>query len=132
MAMITRLRMVPVYAIISMWKIWADGHLKALDYIQKHTGASAFNLGTGKGYSVLEVVKAFEKVSGQEVPYVIAARRAGDVAVCYADPAKANRELGWQANYESRKCVLIPGGLHLRSRRVKHDVIPEEIYTTEF
>lgn len=77
----------------------ADGHLKALDYIQKHTGASAFNLGTGKGYSVLEVVKAFEKVSGQEVPYVIAARRAGDVAVCYADPAKANRELGWQANY---------------------------------
>lgn len=77
----------------------ADGHLKALDYIQKHTGASAFNLGTGKGYSVLEVVKAFEKASGQKVPYVIAARRAGDVAVCYADPAKANRELGWQANY---------------------------------
>ena len=77
----------------------ADGHLKALDYIQKHTGASAFNFGTGKGYSVLEVVKAFEKASGQKVPYVIAARRAGDVAVCYADPAKANRELGWQANY---------------------------------
>ncbi len=77
----------------------ADGHLKALDYIQKHTGASAFNLGTGKGYSVLEVVKAFEKASGQKVPYVIAARRAGDVAVGYADPAKANRELGWQANY---------------------------------
>ena len=56
-------------------------------------------MGTGKGYSVLEVVQAFEKASGQKVPYIIAERRAGDVAVCYADPAKANRELGWKANY---------------------------------
>ena len=77
----------------------ADGHLKALAYIQEHSGAAAFNLGTGKGYSVLEVVQAFEKASGQKVPYIIAERRAGDVAVCYADPAKANRELGWKANY---------------------------------
>jgi UDP-glucose 4-epimerase len=56
-----------------------------------------WNLGTGQGYSVLEMVRAFEAASGRPVPYRVAPRRAGDIATCYADPAKAERELGWKA-----------------------------------
>ena len=61
------------------------------------TGVDAYNLGTGMGYSVLEMVEAFEKVSGKKVPYKITERRPGDVAVCFADASKAKRELGWEA-----------------------------------
>ncbi|MBY8911907.1 UDP-glucose 4-epimerase GalE [Bacillus sp. YC2] len=75
----------------------AEGHVKALEKILNTTGADAYNLGTGTGYSVLEMVKAFEKVSGKEVPYRFADRRPGDIAECFADPAKAKAELGWEA-----------------------------------
>jgi UDP-glucose 4-epimerase len=75
----------------------AVGHLKALEKISKETGVFTYNLGTGNGYSVLEVVRAFENASKKEVPYDIVARRAGDVAICYADPQKAKDELGWSA-----------------------------------
>lgn len=73
------------------------GHIKALEKITAGHGAEAYNLGTGTGYSVLEVIRGFEAASGQKVPYEIAPRRAGDIACCYADPAKAKRELGWEA-----------------------------------
>lgn len=75
----------------------AQGHLKALDKVLKSTGIEIYNLGTGIGISVLEVVKAFEKVSGRKVPYIITGRRAGDIETCYADPGKAFKELGWKA-----------------------------------
>jgi len=75
----------------------AKGHLKALEKVEKSTGVDAYNLGTGRGYSVLEVIRAFEKASGQKVPYTIVDRRPGDVAICYADPTKAKNELGWVA-----------------------------------
>lgn len=75
----------------------AEGHLRALDILQTLTGAHVWNLGTGKGYSVLDIVKAFEAASGKLVPYRIAPRRPGDIATCYADPAKAERELRWKA-----------------------------------
>ncbi|WP_210366131.1 UDP-glucose 4-epimerase GalE [Bacillus sp. REN3] len=75
----------------------ATGHLKALDKVMNTAGVDAYNLGTGQGYSVLQLVKAFEKASGNKVPYKIVNRRPGDVAVCYADPAKAKAELSWEA-----------------------------------
>lgn len=75
----------------------AIGHLKALGYVRTHTGADAVNLGTGRGYSVLEVVRAFEKASGVTIPYEIQPRRVGDIATCYADPSKAKALLGWQS-----------------------------------
>ena len=75
----------------------AKGHLAALDYAMAHCGAEAVNLGTGVGYSVLDVVNAFEKANGVKVPYVIAPRRDGDLPAYYADPAKAERLLGWRA-----------------------------------
>ncbi len=75
----------------------AAGHVKAVDYALGHTGAEVFNLGTGIGYSVLDLVHAFEKASGVTIPYVIAPRRAGDIATCYSDPSKAERVLGWKA-----------------------------------
>ena len=75
----------------------AVGHLKALEKVMESNGVDAYNLGTGTGYSVLQLVSAFEKASGNKVPYQIAERRPGDVAVCYADPAKAKAELGWAA-----------------------------------
>ena len=75
----------------------ADGHVKALDRIDKFTEVMTINLGTGVGYSVKDVVKAFEKASGQEVPFCIAPRRSGDIAKCYADPTYAKEVLGWQA-----------------------------------
>lgn len=75
----------------------AKGHAAAIDYSAKHKGVEIANLGTGIGYSVLDIVKAFEKANGVKVPYVIAPRRAGDVAECYADPKKALNDFGWKA-----------------------------------
>lgn len=84
----------------------AAGHLKALEYMQKHKGCFVFNLGTGRGYSVLEMIDAFEKASGKSVPYSIVDRRSGDIATCYADPTLAHNELGWQAKHDlDRMCV---------------------------
>lgn len=77
----------------------ADGHVKAIESIKKNSGVRIYNLGTGNGYSVLEVIKNFEKASGKKVPYRITGRRAGDVAVCYADASLAGKELGWEAKY---------------------------------
>lgn len=75
----------------------AIGHLKALEKIMSVSGVEAYNLGTGTGYSVLQIVSAFEKASGVEIPHKIVDRRPGDVAICYADPSKAKQELGWTA-----------------------------------
>lgn len=75
----------------------AQGHLKALDFIRNRTGVEAVNLGTGAGYSVLEVLHAFEKACGKALPYRMAARRPGDIATCYADTRKAKDLLGWTA-----------------------------------
>ena len=75
----------------------ALGHLKALDRLERHAECKAVNLGTGTGYSVLDMVWAFEKASGKNVPFKIAQRRPGDVAACYADPGQALEMLGWQA-----------------------------------
>ncbi len=75
----------------------ALGHLKALEELASNPGVVIYNLGTGNGYSVLDMVKAFEKASGKEVPYKIVARRPGDIAQCFADPALAAKELGWKA-----------------------------------
>ncbi|MFA7710014.1 MAG: UDP-glucose 4-epimerase GalE [Candidatus Neomarinimicrobiota bacterium] len=75
----------------------AKGHLKALDKLPKKPGYWIYNLGTGKGYSVYDMVNTFEKWSQRKIPYKIVGRRDGDIAECYADPGKANRELGWEA-----------------------------------
>lgn len=75
----------------------AKGHVKALEYAEKNTGTEIFNLGTGRGTSVLEIVDAFERVNGVKIPYEFAPRRAGDIASFYADPSKAERVLGWHA-----------------------------------
>ena len=75
----------------------ANGHLKALDRLNLNMGLDKYNLGTGQGYSVIEMIKAFEKGSGKTVSYKIAPRRSGDVAACYADPTKAATELNWHA-----------------------------------
>ena len=75
----------------------AQGHLKALDKARKFTGVEAYNLGTGTGYSVLQIVKAFEDATGVEVKYKIVDRRPGDIATCYAYPSKAKNDLGWEA-----------------------------------
>ncbi|MDO4693916.1 MAG: UDP-glucose 4-epimerase GalE [Eikenella sp.] len=75
----------------------AAGHLKAMQAKAGQSGTHIYNLGTGKGYSVLEIVRAFEAASGQTVPYRFCPRRPGDVAECYADPAKVRAEIGWQA-----------------------------------
>ena len=77
----------------------ASGHVAALKAIKRNCGLAIYNLGTGHGYSVLDVVKAFEKVNGVKVPYSIKPRRPGDIATCYCNPAKAEAELGWRAQY---------------------------------
>lgn len=78
----------------------ARGHVAALEYLMAHTGETAFNLGTGRGYSVLDMVHAFEAANGLTVPYEITQRRPGDLAVCYADPERSHEVLGWQAQYD--------------------------------
>ncbi|WP_163468841.1 UDP-glucose 4-epimerase GalE [Fusobacterium sp. IOR10] len=83
----------------------AAGHLKTLTKLRNNSGLVTYNLGTGKGYSVLDMVKAFSKACGKEIPYSIVGRRAGDIAMCYADSNKAKKELGWEAKYDlDRMC----------------------------
>jgi UDP-glucose 4-epimerase len=96
----------------------ASGHIKALDFLTGHSGCHTWNLGTGIGYSVLEVIDAFERVSGRHIPYEISGRRPGDAAACWADVSKAERELGWRASRGLERMVadawrwqsLNPGG----------------------
>lgn len=76
----------------------AAGHIKAADYISKNNGVFTWNLGTGTGYSVLDVIKTFESIAGLNIPHRFVARRSGDIASCWADPSKAAIELGWRAN----------------------------------
>ena len=78
----------------------ARGHVKAIERFAKKDGVFICNLGTGHGYSVLDVIHAFEKACGKELPYVIRERRPGDIATCYSSPAKAEKELGWTAEYD--------------------------------
>ena len=78
----------------------ARGHVAAVDYLLQHTGAAVFNLGTGRGTSVLELVHAFEEANGVKIPYAFAPRRSGDLPAYYADSAKSRRELGWEAKYD--------------------------------
>ena len=87
----------------------SKGHVKALQILESKSQVFTVNLGTGQGYSVLEMVKAFEKVSGKDIPYQIVERRPGDIATCYADPSYAQKKLGWKAEYELKKCVKILG-----------------------
>ena len=81
----------------------AKGHVCAVKKLMEHPGLVIYNLGTGVGYSVLEIIKNFEKACGKEIPYVIAPRRPGDIPTCYSDPSKALRELGWKAQYGIEK-----------------------------
>ena len=84
----------------------ARGHVLALKGMEKKDGCNIYNLGTGRGYSVLEVVEAYKKACGRDIPYKITPRRAGDIATCYCDPAKAKAELGFEAQYDiERMCI---------------------------
>ena len=78
----------------------AIGHVKSIEKLKENPGVVIYNLGTGNGYSVLDIIHNFEKACGKKIPYVIAPRRPGDIATCYADPAKAYNELGWKATRE--------------------------------
>ena len=78
----------------------AIGHVKALKKIEENAGLCIYNLGTGHGYSVLDIVKNFEAANDIKIPYVIKERRPGDIATCYCDPSKAEKELGWKAQYD--------------------------------
>lgn len=78
----------------------AKGHVSAIKKIEENCGLDIYNLGTGTGYSVLDIVKNFEEATGVKVPYSIKPRRAGDIATCYCDPTKAKNELGWEAQYD--------------------------------
>ena len=77
----------------------ARGHVKAIEKFKENKGVLIYNLGTGNGYSVLQVIEAFGKACGKKIPYEIKTRSAGDIATCYCDPSKAKRELGWEAEY---------------------------------
>lgn len=113
-------RMVRAFVIISMVVDLARGHIAAADFAMKHTGTEIINLGTGHGYSVLDIVKAFEKVNGVKVPYKIEARRPGDIAECWADPTKAKELLGWTAPEKSwRTCAAMHGA---GRRRIRMDM----------
>lgn len=81
----------------------ARGHVNSVDKVMSGTGVNVYNLGTGIGYSVLDIVNAFKKVNNIDVPYSIKPRREGDIAMCYADPSKAEKELGWKAQYDLTK-----------------------------
>ena len=81
----------------------AMGHVKALKKIEEKAGLKIYNLGTGTGYSVLDIVKNFEEATGVKIPYVIKERREGDIAACYADASLAKEELGWEAQYGIRE-----------------------------
>ena len=75
----------------------AKGHVAAVKFVTENPGCEVFNLGTGTGYSVLDMVKAFNSANGLDVPYAITPRRPGDIAICYADPGKSEKILGWKA-----------------------------------
>ena len=77
----------------------AKGHIKALEKLEQNPGLVTYNLGTGVGCSVLDIIHNFEKACGKELPYVIDPRRPGDIDICYADCTKAKEELGWEAQY---------------------------------
>ena len=81
----------------------AKGHIKALEKIKEDPGLRTYNLGTGTGYSVLQIIEAFKEASGRDIPYSIGPRRAGDIDMCYADPSLAYEELGWKAHYGIEK-----------------------------
>ena len=81
----------------------AIGHVKAIKKLDEKVGLEIYNLGTGKGYSVLDIVKNFEAATGVKIPYVIKPRRAGDIATCYSNADKAKRELGWEAQYDIKE-----------------------------
>ena len=81
----------------------AKGHVNAIEKVTSVTGVNIYNLGTGNGYSVLDIVKAYEAANDIKIPYSIKPRRAGDIATCYADPAKAERELGWKAEFDLQR-----------------------------
>jgi UDP-glucose 4-epimerase len=81
----------------------AKGHLKAINYLMKEKKSLTVNLGTGIGYSVLDLVKNFELTSGKKIPYQIVARRSGDTASCYANPSLAFKLMGWRAEYDLRR-----------------------------
>ena len=83
----------------------AKGHVRALVRLREPPAVSVYNLGTGRGYSVLEVVRAFERVNGVPVSYRVVARRPGDIATCYADPSRAERELRWKAELSLEEMV---------------------------
>lgn len=102
----------------------ADGHLKALDKIRAQRGISVWNLGTGRGYSVLEVVRTFERITGVPIPLIYEPRRSGDVAQCWSDPGKALKELNWRARHDLQTMLndawrwqrLNPQGYELNTR----------------
>ena len=77
----------------------AKGHVAAVKYACAHQGCEVFNLGTGTGYSVLDMVRTFQEVNGVKVPYEVVPRRPGDIATCYADPGKSEKVLGWKASH---------------------------------
>ena len=79
------------------------GHVRAVEKLKEKAGVSVYNLGTGNGYSVLDMVKAFSKACGKEIPYQIKPRRAGDIATCYCDASKAKEELHWVAERDLNK-----------------------------
>lgn len=81
----------------------AKGHVNAVEKVTSANGVNIYNLGTGNGYSVLDIVKAFEAANGVKIPYSIKPRRAGDIATCYANPKKAKEELGWEAKYDLKR-----------------------------
>ena len=83
----------------------ADGHVAAVKALKYKYGVHIWNLGTGKGYSVLQIINAFEKASGKSIPYFIAPRRPGDIAISYANPEKAEKELLWKAKYDLNKMM---------------------------
>ncbi|MCQ4230893.1 UDP-glucose 4-epimerase GalE [Pseudomonas stutzeri] len=109
----------------------AQGHVAALRYLKSHVGVNTWNLGTGHGYSVLDVVKAFEVASGVPVPYKIVGRRPGDIAVCYSNPAKAMAELGWKAQLNLQRMVcdawrwqrMNPSGFNGLSKQYSQDCL---------
>jgi UDP-glucose 4-epimerase len=84
----------------------AHGHLKALQVLHEKGGVNAWNLGTGVGYSVLQIIHSFEDITGISIPYRFAPRRVGDIAKCWADPRKAGRELGWTAQRDLEQMIV--------------------------
>jgi len=83
----------------------ASGHIKALDVIENKTGCQIFNLGTGSGYSVLDVIKTFAEISGRKIPYKVISRRAGDIAECYADPGLSKKVLNWETKFSLKEMI---------------------------